>query len=113
MTVPLAAAGKPHARPRLSPLAIVAMVVLAVLILAAIFAPLIAPYNPIAENLSAAYQGPSAHHLLGTDEFGRDLLSRIIYGGRVSLLGVAEATGLFVLIGLPLGLLAGYFGPSP
>jgi len=110
MTVPLAAAGKPHARPRLSPLAIVAMVVLAVLILAAIFAPLIAPYNPIAENLSAAYQGPSAHHLLGTDEFGRDLLSRIIYGGRVSLLGVAEATGLFVLIGLPLGLLAGYFG---
>jgi peptide/nickel transport system permease protein len=110
MTVPLAAAGKPPARPRLSPLAIVAMVVLAVLILAAIFAPLIAPYNPIADNLSVAYQGPSAHHLLGTDEFGRDLLSRIIYGGRVSLLGIAVATGLFVLIGLPLGLLAGYFG---
>ncbi|HEX3514744.1 MAG TPA: dipeptide/oligopeptide/nickel ABC transporter permease/ATP-binding protein [Trebonia sp.] len=114
MTVPLPAAVKPRTRRSLarglSPLAIAAMAVLAVLILAAVFAPLIAPYSPTAENLSAAYQGPSAHHLLGTDEFGRDLLSRIIYGGRVSLLGIAEATGLFIVIGLPLGLLAGYFG---
>jgi peptide/nickel transport system permease protein len=93
-----------------SPLAIAAMAVLAVFIIAAIFAPLIAPFNPTADNLSVAYQLPSAHHWLGTDEFGRDLLSRIIYGGRISLLGSAEATGVFVAIGLTLGLLSGYLG---
>jgi peptide/nickel transport system permease protein len=113
VTVSLLSARKPRGRRalgRVSPVAIIAMAVLAVLILAAIFAPLIAPYNPIAENLSDAYQLPSAHHLLGTDEFGRDILSRIIYGGRVSLLGIAEATGVFIVIGLTFGLLAGYLG---
>jgi peptide/nickel transport system permease protein len=108
------AAGRPRARRArwrgTSPVAIVALAILAVFIVAAIFAPLIAPYNPTAENLSVAYQLPSAHHWLGTDEFGRDLLSRIIYGGRVSLLGSAEATGVFVAIGLTLGLLSGYLG---
>jgi len=114
MSISLSPARKPRARRALvhgvSPVAIIAMAVLAVLILAAVFAPLIAPYNATADNLSAAYQLPSVHHLLGTDEFGRDLLSRIIYGGRVSLLGVAEATGVFIVIGLTLGLLAGYLG---
>jgi peptide/nickel transport system permease protein len=113
VTVSLLPARKPRgrrARGRVSPVAAIALAVLAVLILAAVFAPLIAPYNPTAENLSDAYQLPSAHHLLGTDEFGRDLLSRIIYGGRVSLLGIAEATGVFIVIGLTLGLLAGYLG---
>jgi peptide/nickel transport system permease protein len=108
------AAGRPRARRArrrgTSPVAIVALAILAVFIVAAIFAPLIAPYNPTDENLSVAYQLPSAHHWLGTDEFGRDLLSRIIYGGRVSLLGSAEATGVFVAIGLTLGLLSGYLG---
>jgi peptide/nickel transport system permease protein len=114
MTGPLLPARKPRTRRALvhgvSPLAVVAMVVLAVLILAAVFAPLVAPYNPTADNLSVAFQLPSARHLLGTDEFGRDLLSRIIYGSRVSLLGAAEATGVFIVVGLPLGLFAGYLG---
>ena len=108
MTAPLLPARRPRARRALSPVAIIALAVLAVLIFAAVFAPLIAPDNPTATNLSVAYQLPSAHHLLGTDEFGRDLLSRIIYGGRVSLLGIAVATGVFIVIGLPLGLFAGY-----
>jgi peptide/nickel transport system permease protein len=111
---PPASARKPRARRArrrgTSPMAIVALAVLAVFIVAAIFAPLIAPFSPTADNLSVAYQLPSAHHWLGTDEFGRDLLSRIIYGGRVSLLGSAEATGVFVAIGLTLGLLSGYLG---
>jgi peptide/nickel transport system permease protein len=99
-----------HAFRGISPLAIAALAVLAILILAAIFAPLIAPYNPIADDLSVAYQLPSTHHWLGTDEFGRDLLSRIIFGGRVSLLGAAESVGIFVVLGVTFGLLAGYLG---
>jgi len=91
-------------------LAIVAAAVLLLLIVAAVFAPWIAPYKPTVNELGDAYQTPSLEHLLGTDEFGRDLLSRIIYGGRVSLIGVAEAVGVFVVLGATLGVVAGYVG---
>ena len=82
----------------------------ALLVGAAIFAPLFAPQNPEAQNLSSLFQGPGVSHLLGTDELGRDLLSRLIYGGRESLLGVGEALGVYLLIGMVLGLIAGYLG---
>jgi peptide/nickel transport system permease protein len=88
---------------------------LAVLYLAAIafvtvFAPLVAPFNPNQITYTAVYQGPSAQHWLGTDDLGRDLLSRVIYGGRVSLLGVGVALAVYLILGLTLGLVAGYFG---
>jgi len=74
------------------------------MIAVALLAPLIAPYNPNALNILARYQGPSAQHLLGTDSLGRDLLSRLIYGARLSLLGpfliilIATISGTFLAI---------------
>lgn len=76
----------------------------------AIFADVIAPYDPNETNLRESLQKPSANHLLGTDQYGRDALSRIIYGTRISLL-VGVMTVIFAaIIGVTLGLIAGYFG---
>lgn len=86
------------------------VIISVVVTLVAIFAPLIAPYDPNHQDLPAGLMAPSAIHPLGTDEFGRDVLSRVIWGSRISLgvgiLGVAIAVG----IGVPLGLVAGYLG---
>ncbi len=76
----------------------------------AVFAPLIAPYDPNAQDLYKVLTGPSADHWLGTDNVGRDLLSRIIYGARVSLMVGSFSVFLSVFIGSVLGLLAGYRG---
>jgi peptide/nickel transport system permease protein len=84
---------------------------LALLIVGCIAAPIVAPYGPQASNFSSILQGPSGSHFLGTDELGRDVLSRLLFGGQVTLLGAAEAVLTFVILGLPLGLLAGYLGP--
>ncbi len=84
--------------------------IFAVLVLASVGAPLLAPHDPLVMQLDRAFEGPSGTHLFGTDEYGRDLLSRVLYGTRVS---VAIAAGVVVLasaIGVPLGLVAGYFG---
>ncbi len=84
-------------------------IVLLVFILAAIFAPFISPYPPLQYHPSVATQGPSAAHLLGTDALGRDQLSRIIYGARLSLsVGVATIL-LGSLCGIVLGIMAAYF----
>ena len=80
------------------------------MVVLAIFAPQIAPYNPDAQNIPAAFQGPGTTHLLGTDELGRDLLSRLIYGTRIELSVALPAVAIAVLCGLVLGLMAGYFG---
>jgi len=93
-------------------MAVVAMVFILVEILMAIFAPLIAPYDPYYSDYTATYQSPSAEHWMGTDDLGRDILSRIIYGARVSY-----AVGIFsqlviVMLGLPIGALAGLVGGS-
>jgi peptide/nickel transport system permease protein len=93
-----------------SPLAIVALAIILILILAAALAPLIAPFNPIVNDLADSYQLPSAKHWLGTDEFGRDLLTRIIYGGQISLVGAGEAVAVFAVLGVTFGVLAGYLG---
>ncbi len=78
--------------------------------LAAILAPLLAPYNPNAINVDAMLRTPSAAHWLGTDALGRDVLSRILFGARVSLWVGFVAVGISSAIGLVLGLVAGYFG---
>ena len=90
-------------------LAAVSLVVLAVIGGAALFAPLIAPYDP--EAIVGPFGAPpSTQFLLGTDQIGRDMLSRLLYATRVSLLVGLLATGLSTVIGVVLGLLAGYFG---
>lgn len=78
--------------------------------LAALLAPLIAPYDPTVLNVDAILQEPSAAHWLGTDALGRDVFSRMLYGARVSLWVGFVAVGLAVAIGLTLGLIGGYFG---
>src|SRR6202049_5246261 len=80
------------------------------LVLMAVFAPWLAPRNPAAQNLSERLLPPSSHHWMGTDELGRDVLSRTLYGARVSLLvGISVVLGAGI-VGLALGSVSGYFG---
>jgi peptide/nickel transport system permease protein len=95
---------------RHSLLARIGFAIVAVLIFAALFAPWIAPANPSAQNLPARLQGPYLHHWMGTDELGRDIFSRILFGARISLLvSICVVLGCGT-IGLTLGLSAGYTG---
>ena len=91
-------------------LACASIVFLIVWILVAIFAPIIAPYDPYKIDPRALRQAPSATHPLGTDMVGRDVLSRVIYGSRTSLLVGLGAVSAYVVIGTVLGAIAGYFG---
>ena len=79
----------------------------------AIFAPWIAPYDPLGTSWSAIRKAPSAAHWFGTDELGRDVLSRIIYGARASLLAGVVSVSIALSLGVPIGLLAGYAGRWP
>ena len=97
------------ARLRRRPLAVAGMVVASLFVLMAVFAPLIAPYDPSATNFSAVLQGPSAAHLMGTDDRGRDVFSRIVFGARASLEAGVLATLLALVVAVPLGLMAGYY----
>lgn len=90
------------------PLAIIGISIALMWLVAAIFAPLIAPHDPLAQNF-APLQHPSHAHLFGTDELGRDVLSRVIYGARLSLPLALLLVSLSLTIGLVLGLVAGYF----
>lgn len=90
--------------------ALAAAIVLALLVVATVLAPWLSPADPSAQDLSARNQGPSGEHWLGTDAFGRDVLSRLLYAGRVSLTAAAVAAAVAAAIGVPLGLLAGYLG---
>jgi peptide/nickel transport system permease protein len=85
-------------------------VIIGVLILTAIFAPLIAPYDAYEQDLYNVLETPSKAHLLGTDELGRDLLSRIIFGSQISLAVGFVAIGIAAVVGMGLGLAAGHFG---
>lgn len=80
------------------------------LILLIILAPLIAPYNPLEAVMKDANQAPSAAHLFGTDKLGRDVLSRILYGGMYSLSSVLILVTMIFVVGTTLGILSGYFG---
>ena len=84
--------------------------ILILLIICAALAPWIAPYSYSYQNLSLGASPPSADHLLGTDVLGRDLLSRILYGARISLLVGFVATGVALVIGVSWGIIAGYIG---
>jgi ABC-type dipeptide/oligopeptide/nickel transport system permease subunit len=86
------------------------LVVALLLVMTAIFAPAIAPHDPYQTDLRHRLLSPSAAHLLGTDAVGRDILTRIIYGTRTTLLICLTAIGLAAVIGMSLGLIAGYFG---
>ena len=93
-----------------NPNAIIGFVIVAVLIILAIIAPWISPYDYLEMDLMAAKQGPSAAHLFGTDDLGRDILSRILYGGRYSMSLGFLSVGCGALIALVIGAVAGYFG---
>ncbi len=90
--------------------ALIAAVVLALLLITAVFAPLLAPYDPTTMDLDSLRQPPGKAHLLGTDSKGRDILSRMIYGARISLAVGIAASFLSLCIGIFFGLIAGYFG---
>lgn len=86
------------------------LIVVVLLVFIAVFAPLIAPYDPYAQDLTNMLQAPSAEHLFGTDEYGRDILSRVIYGCRVSLSVGVVSQAIALVIGFFAGVCAGYFG---
>ncbi len=90
--------------------AILGFSVLLVLVLAAVFADQITPYDPYKVNYSNYKQPPSAEHFIGTDELGRDSFSRLIYGARISLMVGIVVSSISVTIGVALGAIAGYFG---
>jgi peptide/nickel transport system permease protein len=92
------------------PAGLFGLIVVGGLIFLAIFAPLIAPYDPAHQEIVNRLQGPSWDHLLGTDQLGRDLLSRLIYGTRVALSVAIPGVGAALVFGLLIGLVAGYAG---
>ncbi|MCX7520699.1 dipeptide/oligopeptide/nickel ABC transporter permease/ATP-binding protein [Microbacterium sp. STN6] len=92
------------------PLGVVSGVVLILIVGASFAGQWIAPHDPLAQNLRIVRQGPSVAHLLGTDSLGRDVLSRLLFGGQESLSGVVVAVVAMLIIAIPLGILAGYVG---
>jgi peptide/nickel transport system permease protein len=93
-----------------NPLALWGLVIVSTLIFLAVFAPLVAPHNYKTVNVKAILEPPSLSHLFGTDELGRDVLSRMIWGARISLAVGFVAIGISTFIGIILGALSGYYG---
>ena len=94
----------------LNPLAAAGIVLVVIFTVMAIFAPWIAPHDPAEINLPDRLSGPAAAHLLGTDELGRDMLSRVIYGARISMLVGSSVVTVALILGLIVGCIAGYYG---
>lgn len=92
-----------------SKMAMVALMLLLLEILAVVFLPMILNMDPYTSDITAFNQAPSGAHILGTDDVGRDMLARLIYGGRVSIFVGIASTVISLVIGIPLGLLAGYY----
>lgn len=90
--------------------ATVGAAVIIILLLLAIVGPIVAPYNPSAQDLLVRHDGPSLDHLLGTDQYGRDILSRLLHGARISLLISVGAIFLALIVGIPIGLFSGHKG---
>jgi len=93
-----------------SPLGLGGFAVVLLFVGLALFAPLVAPYSPYEQHQEDLLQAPSAHFLLGTDELGRDLLTRVLYGARVSMVVGVLATAIGATVGVATGLLSGYLG---
>lgn len=92
------------------PLAAIGLVLLVVFVICALFAPWLAPQDPAALDLQGRLLGPSAAHWFGTDELGRDILARTLYGARISLVVAVSVVGISLAIGLVAGCLAGFYG---
>ena len=112
MPAPVAFAGRRHWLKRLlrRPTTVAALAVIAAFVVTAVFAPWIAPHDPLAANFSEVRKPPSATHWFGTDEIGRDVASRVVFGARASLLAGVVSVLISLAIGVPAGLLAGYAG---
>lgn len=93
-----------------NPLSVAGLVVIGALLLVAAFAPLIATHDPLAQDLSKTLQAPSAAHWFGTDEYGRDIYSRLVYGSRITLYIISLVTVIVGPVGLAIGVVSGYFG---
>ena len=108
----IATAARPHPLRRLlrRPSAAIALAIIVAFIGVALFAPWISPYDPVATDFAAVRKAPSAAHWFGTDEIGRDVLSRVIFGARASLLAGVASVLISLAIGVPTGLIAGYAG---
>ena len=98
------------ARPRRNPLAVFGLVLVAIFLIFALFAPWLAPHDPAHIDLPSRLARPSAQHTFGTDELGRDILSRVIYGARLSMFVGASVVALSLAMGLVVGAIAGYYG---
>src|ERR1700758_2402958 len=90
--------------------ALLALAVIAIFVSAAVLAPLISPYDPDLQTWTAVRKAPSALHWFGTDDVGRDVLARVIYGARASLLAGGISVAIALLVGVPVGLVSGYAG---
>ena len=95
---------------RHQPLGVIGVFLLAIFVLAAVAAPWLAPHSPASIDLLHRLEGPSAQHLIGTDELGRDTLSRLLYGARLSLAISVTVVGISLILGITIGGLAGYHG---
>nr|WP_315189547.1 ABC transporter permease [uncultured Albidiferax sp.] len=93
-----------------NPMTVAGLVVVAALLVVALFAPLIATHNPLEQDLAQALQAPSNAHWFGTDEYGRDVFSRLVHGSRISLYIIALVTVIVGPVGLAVGAVSGYFG---
>ena len=85
-------------------------IVVAILLLCALFAPLVAHQNPYTQNLAVTFEPPSLNHFFGSDQYGRDVFARIVYGSRWALFEVVMSVSMSLVLGVPLGLAAGFFG---
>ena len=99
-------------RLRKNKLAVLGLIIIVIIFLVAIFANIIAPYSFDQQDLLSCFQGPSAQHWFGTDEFGRDIFSRVVYGTRISLLIGFVAVAIAMVIGVLLGAFSGYYGAT-
>ena len=93
-------------------LAAISALVILLIVLAAVFAPLVAPYDPTKQDLTHRLEGMSLQHIFGTDQLGRDVLSRMIYGARISLCIGIFPTMISMILGTILGLMSGYLGKT-
>jgi peptide/nickel transport system permease protein len=99
-----------YARLRRQPLAAIGVVLLVLFVVCALFAPLLAPQDPAEIALKARLMGPNAAHWFGTDELGRDILSRVLFGARISMVVAVSVVGLSLAIGVVAGCAAGFYG---
>ncbi|MER8576193.1 ABC transporter permease [Mesorhizobium sp. M1338] len=105
-----ASAGRTIRKLAEEPLGMAGFLILAMLVVVAVFAPLIAPYGPNVQMLSDALKPPSLAHLAGTDEFGRDIVSRLVWGTRITIQTVLSVSVIVGPVGLIIGVVAGFFG---